>query len=251
VSEARRENHGERSAHTIRAELESLANPAYAKVVARYFKTGPGDYAEGDEFIGLSTPQLRAIGKTYRDAPFAAVKSLLGSPKHEIRLAALLILVYKFEVGDDRAREACFEFYLDSLDRVNNWDLVDVSAAAIVGTWLLDKDRAPLFELAGSENLWRRRVAIVSCLAIVHAGESTGPLSIAEILLDDPHDLIHKAVGWVLRDTGKHVSRSALDQFLSRHAQRMPTTMMRYAVEHYPAQDRKTWLARAKRSRRA
>lgn len=235
------------SANTIRTELESLANPAYAKVVARYFKTGPGDYAEGDEFIGLSMPQLRAIGKAYREAPFAAVKSLLGSKKHEIRLAALLILVYKFEVGGDPERKACFDFYLENLDRVNNWDLVDVSAAAIVGTWLLDKDRAILFELAGSDSLWRRRVAIISCLAIAHAGESEGPLRIAERLLGDAHDLIHKAVGWVLRDVGKHVSRSALDSFLSRHAQQMPVTMIRYAVEHYPAEDRKTWLGRAKR----
>lgn len=238
------------SANTIRSELESLANPAYAKVVARYFKTGPGDYAEGDEFIGLSMPQLRAIGKAYRAAPFAAVKSLLGSKKHEIRLAALLILVYKFEVADASEREACFTFYLEHLDRVNNWDLVDVSAAAIVGTWLLDKDRALLHELARSENLWRRRVAIISCLAIVHAGEATGPLSIAELLLDDPHDLIHKAVGWVLRDVGKHVGRSALDGFLTRHAQRIPTTTMRYAVEHYSAADRKTWLTRTRRGRR-
>jgi 3-methyladenine DNA glycosylase AlkD len=235
------------SAQAIRTELVSLANPAYAKVVARYFRTGPGDYAEGDEFIGLSTPQLRVIGKAHRGASYAAVKSLLAAPEHEIRLAALLILVYKFEIADAAERQACFEFYLDNLDRVNNWDLVDVSAAAIVGTWLCDRDRDVLFDLAASESLWRRRVAIVSCLALVHAGISEDPLRIAERLLDDRHDLIHKAVGWVLRDIGKHIGRPSLEGFLQRHATRMAPTMMRYAVEHYPAEDRKTWRARARR----
>lgn len=235
------------TARAIRDELEALADPAYAKVVARFFKTAPGDYAEGDVFIGLSMPKLRAFAKRQRDAPLAAIPALLSSPKHEIRLAALLILVYKCEAGSDAERAACFELYLAQLPRVNNWDLVDVSAPAVIGRWLADKDRALLFELANAKDLWRRRVAIISCLALVHAGDSGDALRLSALLLDDHHDLIHKAVGWVLRDIGKHIGQPVLTAFLEEHAPRVPATTMRYATEHYPVAQRKAWIARAKR----
>lgn len=225
----------------IRRQLKELADADVAEHSQRFFKTGPGQYGEGDEFLGIRVPVLRKLAKQFRNLPVAKVEALLRSLMHEERLLALLILVRKYERGDDATRSQVYELYCDNLAHVNNWDLVDSSAHKIVGPYLRDKDRSYLHELAHSDDLWKRRVAIISTLAYIQKGEHQETLAIAETLLHDKEDLIHKAVGWMLREMGKR-DESLLLAFLKEHYREMPRTMLRYAIERLPERQRKQYL---------
>ena len=235
----------ELSARAIEARLVGLGDPRHAAVVARYFKSGPGEYAEGDRFLGLRLPQLRRLAREYQDLPLRTVGALLRSRWHEVRMLALLVLVGAYgratRSGDPETRDRIYALYLANLERVNNWDLVDLSAPGIVGTHLLGADLAPLRKLAGSRTLWERRVAILATHAHTRAGDAAPTLAIADLLLDDPHDLIHKAVGWMLREVGKR-DRATLERFLKGRYRTMPRTMLRYAIEKFPPAARGRYL---------
>ena len=234
----------------IRRDMRRLADPDKAALLQRYFKTGPGEYGAGDVFIGLMVPQTRQLAKKYAGLPLSAARRLLRSPIHEERLLALLILVRRFERGRDDDRARLFEFYLRQTGRINNWDLVDLSAPKIVGAWLLDRPKAPLRRLARSANLWERRIAVLATFAEIAAGRADTALDLAERLLADPHDLMHKAVGWMLREVGQRCSRRELESFLDAHAAVMPRTMLRYAIEKLPAAERGHYLSLGRRSRK-
>ncbi|HAT8176131.1 TPA: DNA alkylation repair protein [Legionella pneumophila] len=215
------------SLKTLRSELELLKKPAQERK-AIYYKTGPGDYAEHDQFMGVSVPDLRKIAKRYQALlPLPLLQELLYSPINEERLLALLILVTRYQQGDADLQQTIFQFYLTHINQVNNWNLVDASAHWIIGAHLLKEDKKFLFTLAESTNLWEKRIAIVATWYF--------------ILLCDNHDLIHKAVGWMLREVGKR-NQSILIEFLNRHAYRMPRTMLRYAIERLMPTTRKTYL---------
>lgn len=223
-------------------ELRAAADPARAKVSAWFFKTGKEQYGEGDRFLGITVPVQRKIASRYRDLSFADIERLLASPIHEHRLVALEILVAQYQRGGEIQREKIFRFYLRHARCANNWDLVDGSAPYIVGEHLKTRSRDLLDRLARSKLVWERRIAIVSTLALIRSGETKDTFRIAEILLPDQHDLIHKAVGWMLRETGK-VSSSALRRFLRRHYRRLPRTTLRYAIECFPEARRRLMLA--------
>lgn len=227
----------------LRAAFRKAADPARAALLARFFKTGRGEYAEGDRFLGLTVPATRALARQYRGLPLAAAGTLLRSPWHEERLCALLLLAEKFRLGGEREKEAVYKLYLSSTARINNWDLVDLSAPRIVGEWLKDKSRAPLYRLAKSELLWERRIAMLSCFAFIYGGDARDALKIARLLLGDRHDLMHKAVGWMLREVGKRCSEKALLAFLRENYARLPRTALRYAIERFPEKRRKALLA--------
>ena len=231
-------------AEIIRSELQSLSDPAKAQALARFFKTGPGDYGEGDKFHGAVVPQVRRIVKAHRSAPGREVRKLLSSKFHEERLTALLILVDQYKRGDDKKKKDIYELYLASTAHINNWDLVDLTAPHIVGAYLDGRDTAVLTRLALSKSLWERRIATLSTFHFIGKGDSREALRIAELLLHDPHDLIHKAVGWMLREVGKRSSLAAERRFLDAHATVMPRTMLRYAIERFPPQLRLHYLKR-------
>lgn len=226
----------------VRKELKRIADPEVAKQAQRFFKTAPGEYGEGDKFIGIRVPVLRQLAKQYRDIPISRTKSLLRSAVHEERLLALLILVLQYETGDNAVKKAVFEFYCQQFDYVNNWDLVDSSAYKIVGDYLQDRSRKLLYRLAKSKVLWERRIAIIATLAFIHEHDFEDTMEIAELLLKDSEDLIHKAVGWMLREVGKR-NRSLEEAFLKQHYHDMPRTMLRYAIEKFPEATRKRYLA--------
>ena len=213
----------------LKKDLENLIQEGRAEAAMRYFKTGKGHYGEGDQFLGVTVPDQRTVAKKYKQLSLAELKALLNSPIHEHRLTGLLILVHQFEKGDETSRKKIYEFYLKHRARVNNWDLVDSSAHKIVGPYLKDKPRDILFKLAESESLWDRRIAMMSCFYFIRNNDFDDALRVAEILVDDSHDLIHKAVGWMIREIGARDEGPALD-FLRRH-QDMPRTMWRYATE--------------------
>lgn len=226
----------------IRSALEKLGSHAKATNALRFFKAGPGQYGEGDEFLGVTVPEQRAIAKRFTDASLADIETMLADPVHEVRLTALLILVEQFRMADADGKKAVADFYLRHLDGVNNWDLVDSSAPQILGAWLLTKkDRSVLYRLARSGKLWRERVAIVATQELIRYGEFEDIIRIATILLHHKHDLIHKAVGWMLREMGKK-DIAALREFLSMHAATMPRTVLRYAIERMDAAERKRWM---------
>lgn len=226
-----------------RADIRALADPARAKSVAGFFKTRPGEYGEGDVFLGVRVPDLRKIGRARADLSLGDLAALLRSSFHEERLLALIVLVAQYEKGDAAARRERFAFYLKHLACVNNWDLVDASAAPIVGAQLLaSPDKQLLRRLAASTVLWERRVAMIATYAFILAGQSATTFEIAKLLLRDEHDLMHKAVGWMLREVGKRVSEPALRGFLERHAAKMPRTALRYAIERLPEAERREWL---------
>jgi 3-methyladenine DNA glycosylase AlkD len=235
------------SARAVEAQLRALGDPEHAAFVAGYFKTGPGEYAEGDHFLGLRMPALRKLAREHEDLPLRSVRALLRSRWHEARLLALLILVRAYQratrAGDPVVRDEIYRLYLDSLARVDNWDLVDLSAPGIVGAHLLGSSTAPLRRLARSRSVWERRVAILATLASTRAGDPGPTLEIADLLLDDPHHLIHKAVGWMLREVGNR-DRARLEEFLGTRHQRMPRTMLRYALERLPQTVRARYLRR-------
>jgi 3-methyladenine DNA glycosylase AlkD len=225
-------------------QLRAAATPDKATVLARFFKTGPGQYGEGDRFLGVTVPEQRGIAKQARDLPFTEVEKLLGSPYHEARLTGFLVLTYAFERADEAGRREIHVFTLAQRAAMNNWDLVDVIAPVIIGGWLLERpaDRKLLRKYAKSPDLWERRIAIVSTLAFIRAGDFADTLAISETLLGDRHDLIHKATGWMLREVGKR-DVTVLRGFLEEHAARMPRTALRYAIERLPEAERRAWLA--------
>lgn len=209
----------------------------------RFFKTGKGEYGEGDIFIGLSVPEQRKIAKQFQSAQFSDLKKLLQSKIHEHRLTALEILVMKYEKAKTESdKEKVANFFLKNLRGVNNWDLVDLSAPYILGDWLIDrKDRGVLYKLALSKNLWERRIAIVSTHSLIRDGQFTDTVKICEILMKDEHDLIHKVCGWMLREVGKK-SEKTLIKFLNKNAKKMPRTMLRYSIERLPEEFRLYYL---------
>lgn len=228
-------------AQDVRAAMRVVASPEKAASSSRFFKAGPGEYAEGDRFIGVTVPEQRKIAKAHRDLTLPQIRLLLKSKYHEYRLTALLILVYQFEAGSDVDREKCVDFYLDHLDYVNNWDLVDSSAYKILGCWLESKPRNVLVDLADSQDLWRQRVAMIATYWFIKAGDYDDTLAIAQRLLNHEHDLIHKAVGWMLREVG--VKDLAVEErFLKTHYRKMPRTMLRYAIEKFPEPRRRAYL---------
>lgn len=222
--------------------LRNAADPKRAISVAKFFKTGKGEYGEGDLFIGIPVPTLRKIAGKHLSLNFTDLKQLLASPIHEHRSVALEILVAQYERAGEAQRERIVAFYLRHTHRMNNWDLVDAAAPYILGRHLRSRSRKILHEFAASPNLWKRRIAIVATLALVRSGDIGETFRIAEKLLDDKHDLIHKAVGWALRESGK-VSTGQLVAFLQQHYERLPRTTLRYAIERFPSAQRKKFLA--------
>ncbi len=228
----------------LRRDVRRAADPAKAKILARFFKTGPGEYGAGDKFLGLTVPVSRAIVRKYHALPLADVKKLLASPNHEERLIALLVLVEQFQKGGKSERKKIFDLYLASTARINSWDLVDLSADKIVGAYLNGRGRALLTRLARSKHLWERRIAMLATFHRIKQGDATEAFRIAKTLLRDRHDLIHKAVGWMLREAGKRSSERELRSFLDTHAGVMPRTTLRYAIERLPERERRAYLAR-------
>lgn len=229
-------------AKQILNRLQSLGDPEIAAHSQRFFKTGPGEYGEGDIFLGIRVPVLHSCLRDYRRIPLSEALELLQSPYHEARMLALLILVAQYGSSKKEAeRRDIYEAYLRHTRFINNWDLVDCSAQHIVGAHLLSRDRKPLYTLARSRVLWERRIAVLATFAFIRQGEFADTLSLAEILLHDSKDLIHKAVGWMLREVGKR-DQAVLEALLSRHSQNMPRTMLRYAIEKLPEDKRKTYL---------
>jgi 3-methyladenine DNA glycosylase AlkD len=225
----------------IKARLYFLHDEESARFALRYFKTGPGEYAEGDRFLGIRAPVLRQLAKEYQDIKLTEAKQLLRSSFHEERVLALLVLVRIYSKGDEAAKKKIYELYLENTRFINNWDLVDVSAPQIVGHYLTERSKKPLYSLAKSRSLWERRISIIATAYFIKLGQFTETIKISEILLTDKEDLIHKAVGWMLREIGK---RSILteEEFLNRHYKHMPRTMLRYAIEKFPESKRQSYL---------
>jgi 3-methyladenine DNA glycosylase AlkD len=230
-------------ASTIAALKRELAQAAHLCRPGNlaWFKTGKGEYAEGDRFIGVRVPSQRAIAEKYYDLELGAIEKLLGSRIHEHRYTALLILVAQYQAGDAATKERVFDFYLKHTRCINNWDLVDTSAPYIVGEHLVSRSRRVLHRLAKSPDLWERRIAIVATAAFIDRGDLKDTFAMASRLLADRHDLIHKAIGWMLREAGTH-SRAQMIRFLRRNYSRMPRTALRYAIEHLPEAQRKRAL---------
>jgi len=228
-------------AQKISNRLKALGNKEQAAVSRRFFKTGPGEYGEGDVFLGIKVPVLRKLAKAYADLPLKEIETLLTSGIHEERLLALLILVRMFDRGDDLIRHQIYDLYLKNTSAVNNWDLVDLSAPYILGPYLADRSRAPLHRLAKSKSLWERRIAIISTFHFIKNGQFSETLKIAETLLTDRQDLIHKAVGWMLREIGKRHLQTE-EKFLKNYYLKMPRTMLRYAIEKFPEPKRQAYL---------
>ena len=225
----------------IRTRLRRLGNKKRAKLSQRYFKTGPGEYGEGDIFLGITAPVLRTLAKEYQDLALADIIDLLRSAIHEERLLALLLLVRTYARADVDIKRRIYELYLQNTRYINNWDLVDLSAMHIVGTFLMGKSKKPLHDLATSNNMWERRIAVMATFYFIKGGEFAASLTIARKLLTDKEDLIHKAVGWMLREIGKRNLRIE-EQFLKKHYQKMPRTMLRYAIEKFPEAKRQRYL---------
>ena len=225
-------------------EIKLGANPIKAKSLSRYFKTGKGEYGEGDVFVGLMVPEARKIAVHFGELSLPEVKKLLTLNIHEARLIALLILIYQFQKGDAVLQKRIFDFCLANTRTINNWDLVDHSAPPIIGEYLFTRNRAILFKLARSKNIWERRIAIVATSAFIARGECHDTFGIAEILMKDSHDLIHKATGWMLREVGKRCGEKVLAAFLEKYASVMPRTMLRYSIEHFSKEKRAYFLKR-------
>ncbi len=230
------------TAAAARRHLRSLADPEAARVAAWFFKTGPGEYGEGDRFLGIRAAPLRAAAKRFAALPPGQIGRLLASRWHEDRSLALLVLGDRFRRAGRAERREIVRFYLGRTDRVNNWDLVDLSAPHILGAWLLDRPRGVLTRLAGSRNLWERRIAVLATLAFIRQGQFDDTLRLARRLSDDPHDLMHKAVGWMLREVGKR-DAAVLRGFLDAHGPRLPRTALRYAIERLRPAERRRYLA--------
>lgn len=225
----------------LRKKIKSLASPEISKTMQWFFKTGKGEYGEGDIFVGLKVPTQRKIASEFKNLELSELKILLDSKIHEERLISLFILVDKYEKNSDIEKEKIFSFYLKNRKGINNWDLVDLSAPKIIGKHLLKKDKSLLFKFAVSENLWERRIAVLSTYEFIRNNDFETTLKIAELLLIDEHDLIHKAVGWMLREIGKRDLKTE-ENFLKLYYKKMPRTMLRYAIEKFPELKRKKYL---------
>ncbi|MCU7871478.1 MAG: DNA alkylation repair protein [Candidatus Thiodiazotropha sp. (ex Lucinoma borealis)] len=222
--------------------LRGLADPAIANHSQRFFKTGKGEYGEGDRFLGIRVPVLRQQARRYKEMSLDEILRVLKSSYHEERLCALLLLVEKYRRGSEEEREAIYLCYMDNTRYINNWDLVDSTAYHIVGAYLEDKERNTLYKMAGSPNLWERRIAIISTLHFIKNLQFDDTLKLSLQLMNDDHDLIHKAVGWMLREVGNRVL-SVEQTFLNKHYHQMPRTMLRYAIEKFPQKQRKKYLS--------
>jgi len=230
----------------ILSELFSVGTPEKAAHLQKFFKTGPGQYGEGDVFIGVVVPHTRGIAKANLQTPLAEIRKLLKSKYHEARLCALLILTERFKKAPEKERKEIFTFYLKNATCVNNWDLVDLSCPTVVGEYLLDKNRDILYKLAESECLWEQRISIVSTYAFIRENDFYDTLELSKKLFTHKHDLMHKAVGWMLREAGKR-DRKTLTDFLEEYATKMPRTTLRYAIEHYPEPERQYFLKMKRR----
>jgi 3-methyladenine DNA glycosylase AlkD len=232
------------SLQELQNELQALGSPEKAAFLSRFCKAGKGQYGEGDRFIGITMPEIRAIVAKYSLLSIIDWQQLLHSPFHEFRMAALIGLMKRFQKSkkDEAIQQAIFEIYLNNLDYINNWDLVDVTCRDIVGAYLLHKDRSILYELAGRSHLWAQRMAIVSTWYFISRNQFLDTIRISEMLLSHKHDLIHKAVGWMLREIGKR-DELVLEEFLDIHVKQMPRTALRYAIERFPESKRKYYLS--------
>ena len=225
----------------IRKAIYNEKNDSQAVILQRFFKTGKGEYGEGDVFYGIKVPTQRKIVKTFNDLSLNGIKVLIHSSIHEERLIAVLILVEQFKKADLKNQKKLFNFYLKNRKGINNWDIVDLSAPNIVGNYLLDKDKSLLYKFARSKNLWEKRIAILSTFTFIRNGFYNDALKISKTLLNDKHDLIHKAVGWMLREIGKR-DLKVEEEFLAMHYKEMPRTMLRYSIEKFPEKKRKKYL---------
>lgn len=240
-------------------EFQKKANPSKAMLLSGFFKTGKGEYGEGDVFLGLTVPEQRVLAKKYLNLDFHEIQFLINSEIHEHRLTGLIILTYKYELAEKEEKKEknkekkkekailkkqIFYFYLSNSKKINNWDLVDVTSPRIVGMYLAEKkekERKILYRLAKSKNLWEKRIAIISTFAFIRKGDFADTLAISEILMQDKHDLIHKAVGWMLREVGKKDKKTEM-KFLEKHARHMPRTMLRYAIEKFSEEEKKYYM---------
>jgi 3-methyladenine DNA glycosylase AlkD len=229
------------TADEIQARLLGLADPDTARSMRRFFKTGPGQYGDGDQMLGIKVPKLREVVREFRGVPIAEAEMLLQSPMHECRAVALLLLVWAFEQGEHPIQKGIYQLYMRNTHRINNWDLVDASAREIVGGYLWQRSRRPLYRLARSRSLWERRIAVVATYHFLRRGDFGDTFGIARLLLDDKEDLIHKAVGWMLREVGKRDQKAA-EEFLVQNYRGMPRTMLRYAIERLPERRRQQYL---------
>ena len=225
----------------VERAMRTQKNETKIPIFQNFFKTGKGEYGEGDMFLGLSVPQTRAVAKQYSDLNFKDIKKLLHSKYHEERLCALLMLVHRFQKGNLKQQKEVYDFYITQAKFVNNWDLVDLSADKIMGVYLLDRKKTILTTFATSNNLWERRISMIATFAFIKHNQFQETLRISKILLHDSHDLIHKAVGWMLREVGKR-DVGVMENFLKQHYKDMPRTMLRYAIEKLPDYKRKAYL---------
>jgi len=230
------------TAEDVKTELDKHADAAAAEHAQRFFKTGEWQYGAGDKFMGIRVPVVRLVCKKFKDLPLTEVEKLLASPIHEHRLAALIIMVNQAKKASPEGQKQLYDSYFKNMQYVNNWDLVDTSCPQIVGSYLLNKSHAPLYKLARSNNLWQKRIAMISTLNFIRAGQLADTFALAELLLQDDHDLIHKAIGWMLRCAGD-VDREALLKFLDAHAHEMPRTALRYALEHLTPKQRLHYMS--------
>lgn len=227
----------------LKNDLQKLANPEKAKFVAGYFKTGKGEYGEGDIFLGITVPEQRKIAKKYPHLSLKELQKLLDSKIHEERLVSLMILRIKYQMADQKGKKEIYELYLRNTDNINNWDLIDLSSGGIVGAYLFDKDKSILYKLAKSKSIWEKRIAMLATYPYIKTGQFTDTIKIAEILLHDTNDLIQKAVGWMLREIGKKDLKTE-EKFLTKYYKIMPRTMLRYAIEKFEEKKRKFYLSK-------
>lgn len=227
----------------ILKEILAQRSQNKSQILSRFFKTGKGEYGEGDKFLGITVPVSRSIAKKYFDISFDDIKELIKNEYHEVRLVAILIMVHKYQKAkSEKEKKSIVDFYLKNTKYINNWDLVDLSAGYIMGDYLIEKDKKILGKLARSENLWEKRIAIISTFGFIYKGEYEWTFKITNILMNDNHDLIHKACGWMLREVGKRVSEKELMLFLDKNTDKMPRTMLRYAIERLPEKKRIYYL---------
>ena len=227
----------------ITSELQALSDDEKREIYPKFFKAGKGEYGEGDRFLGVTVPNIRAIAKQYKNISLNEIRELMQSEWHEVRLCALLIMVEKNKKKDETLRQQLFDLYLSQTDRINNWDLVDLSCRFIVGEYLLDKSRDILYQLAQSPLLWDNRIAIVSTYAFIRKGQLEDTYALSDLMMHHPHDLMHKAIGWMLREAGKRDSERLYDYVMSHRAD-MPRTMLRYAIEKFSPKERAILMKR-------
>ncbi len=229
--------------NNLKKELAGFGNPEKARILSGFFKTGKGQYGYGDVFLGVKVPETRSVAKKFNELNLKDLKKLLSSKIHEERLCALLILVDIFKQSDSKNKKIIVDFYLKNIRKVNNWDLVDLSADKILGNYLIDKDKSVLYKLVKSQNIWERRISVISTFAFIKNNKFDDTIKISEILLNDKHDLIQKAVGWMLREMGKR-DEKVLIKFLDKHYRTMPRTMLRYVVERLDEKKKEGYMVK-------